>query len=89
MKKYLKWILCLLLFVSLCGCSGNFSKIDLQNAMELPENGIVEQRTFEQIRKENAIAVFQGMSNDLLYEWTVFGSDLTECRDINFQIELE
>ena len=89
MKKYLKWLLCLVLFVSLCGCSGNFAKIDLQNAIELPENGVIEQRTFEQIRKENAIAVFNGTSNEIFYEWTVFGSDLTECRDINFLIELE
>ena len=89
MKKYLKWLLCLVLFVGLCGCSGNFAKIDLQNAMELPENGVIEQRTFEQIRKENAIAVFNGTSNEIFYEWTVFGSDITECRDINFLIELE
>ncbi len=89
MKKYLKRVLWLLLIFVLCGCSGNFSKLDLQNAIELPEHGMVDQRTFEQIQKENAIAVFNGTSNGIFYEWTVFGSDLVNCRDINLGIEIE
>lgn len=89
MKNYWKRALLFLVLFVLCGCSGNFSKIDLQNAIELPENGIVEQRTFEQIQKENAIAVFNGTSNGISYEWTVFGSDLGECRDVNLKVDIE
>ena len=89
MKRYLKKAFFLLVMIILCGCSGNYSKIDLQNGIALPENGVVDQSTFEQIRKEDVIAVFSGTSNGIAYEWTVFGSDITECRDINFLIELE
>lgn len=89
MKRYLKKAFFLLVMIILCGCSGNYSKIDLQNGIALPENGVVDQSTFEQIRKEDVIAVFSGTSNGIAYEWTVFGSDLAECRDINLGVVIE
>ena len=88
MKKYIKMIFLLLTVFALCGCSGNFPQIDLQQAMELPEHGVIEQSIFEQIQKEDAVAIFQGSSNNIFYEWTIFGNDLTECRDINLEVEI-
>lgn len=88
MKKYIKMIFLLLTVFALCGCSGNFPQIDLQQAMELPEHGVIEQSIFEQIQKEDAVAIFHGSSNNIFYEWTIFGNDLTECRDINLEVEI-
>ena len=89
MKQLLKRVLCCFLLLMLFGCSGNFAQVDLKSAIAIPENGMVDSKVFQQIKAENAIAVFQGESNSYAYEWTVFASDLTECRDMNLQVEIE
>ena len=76
MKRLIPFFLAFLMLLSLCGCRGSFGSIDLQDAIEIPEDGIVKKSTIEQIKDKNAIAAFYGESNGCKYEWTIFGSDV-------------
>lgn len=88
MKRLLSLILALSLMLSLCACEGNFGDVDLQDSIEIPENGIIKESIINQIKNENAIGSFFGESNGLKYEWTIFGSDIKEAKEINLQVEL-
>ena len=87
----MKKVLCLVLAVCLllCGCQGNFGKVDLQGTIALGEDGIVSQKTIEQIRNDNAIAAFTGASNGFEYEWTIFGSDIQKAQQVNLLVTVE
>ncbi len=88
MKRIISTSLVLILLICLCGCNGNFSQVNLNEPIAIPENGTVERAVIEKIKNENAIAVFEGNSDGLKYEWTVFGSDITEAKDINLALSL-
>ena len=85
-------ILCLLLafvtLLSLCACQGNFGNLEIKDAMQIPENGVIEKHTIQQIKNENAIGVFTGQSGEISYEWTIFGSNITDAKEINLQVQL-
>ena len=81
--------MCIVLLFSLCACEGNFAQVDLQSDIEIPEDGIIEKSVLSQIKDENAIAAFTGKSGDFAYEWTVFGSDIDEAKDINLLADIE
>ena len=68
MKRLIPFFLAFLMLLSLCGCRGSFGSIDLQDAIEIPEDGIVKESTIEQIKEKNAIAAFYGESNGCKYE---------------------
>ena len=89
MKRIISLFLTLVLLLSFTACSGNFAQVDLKEPIALNEDGIVEKDVFEKIKNENAIATFTGESGELKYEWTVFGSDLKNTRDINLSVTLE
>lgn len=89
MKRITSLILALILLLSFTACSGNFAQVDLKEPIAIPENGIVEKSVFDKVKSENAIATFTGKSNDIEYEWTVFGSDLDKTRDVNLSLVLE
>jgi len=82
-------LLSLLLSLVLCLTACGIGAVTLQNRMPIPEDGIVSARLLSQIRDENAIAVFEGTSGGLAYEWTIFGSDLDLTKDINLRVELQ
>ena len=88
MKRIISLSLVFALIICLCGCSGNFSQVNLNEPIAIPENGVVEKAVIEKIKNENAIAVFEGISDGIKYEWTVFGSDITEAKDINLAVAL-
>ena len=88
MKKFICLILAVLLAASCTAC-GSFGKVDLQAPIAMEEDGIVKENVIAQMQKENAIGTFTGRSNDLDYEWTVFGSDISEPADVNFLVDLE
>ena len=52
-------------------------------------NGIISKDIFRQLQEENGVITFTGISNDVAYEWTVFGSDLEPCKDCNLAISVE
>ncbi len=81
-------ILSLLCVVSiLCSCSLQQEK-NYQGNMKLSDNGIVEQSVLSQIKDDNAVVTFSGESNGCKYEWTVFGDDIVNPKDINLAVEI-
>lgn len=88
MKRLLSLFLAFTILFSLCACQGNLGKVDLQDAIAIPEDGIISRQVLTQLRDANAIGVFNGNSNGFSYEWTVFGSDLSEVRDANLAVAL-
>ncbi len=89
MKKILSFIFILSLLLSITACSGNYAKVDLRKPIDIPQNGIIEKQLLDEIKAENAIATFTSKSNNLKYEWIIFGSDLEETKDINLSLSLE
>ena len=91
MRKRLRyiflWMLVLLCLVG-CGSIGGKARV-LQGRMEIPENGIVTEDIFRQLQEENGVITFTGVSSDIAYEWTVFGSDLENCKDCNLAVSIE
>lgn len=88
MKRIICLILALVLLMTTTACSGNFTQVNLNEPISISENGIVEKSVFDKIKNENAIAAFTGASNDIKYEWTVFGSDINETKDVNLSVVL-
>lgn len=52
----------------------------------IPESGIVSAREFEQIRGQNTIRIFYDVKE--AYEWTFFGSDISETKDADLRLSL-
>ena len=88
MKKKLSLFLAFTIMLSLCACQGNFGSVNLNEVIEIPENGIIKESIIKKIQTENAIGVFSGESNGLRYEWTIFGSDITEPKEINLAVSI-
>ena len=89
MKRLIPFFLAFGMLLSLCGCRGSFGSMDLQDAIEIPEDGIVKESTIEQIKEKNAIASFYGESNGCKYEWTIFGSDIQEPKEVNLLVDIQ
>lgn len=89
MKRIISLLLTLILLLSFTACSGNFAQVDLKEPIVLAEDGIIEKSVFDKMKNENAIATFTGESGHFKYEWTVFGSDLNETKDVNLSLVLE
>ncbi len=89
MKKMMTLLLTAVLMLSLCACGGNYGSVDLQDTLPIPEDGLVEDKVISQIKSENAIGVFAGTSGEFSYEWTIFGSDITEVREVNLLTTIE
>ena len=88
MKKILSLLLAFAIMMSLCACQGNFGSVNLNDSIEIPEDGMIEESIVAQIKSENAIGVFTGKSGDYSYEWTIFGSDIAEPKEINLHTQL-
>lgn len=88
MKRFLSILMCIVLLFSLCACESNFAQVDLQSDIAIPEDGIINKSVLNQIKDENAIATFTGKSNAFSYEWTIFGSDIEEAKDINLLADI-
>ena len=89
MKRIVSILLCAALLLSLCACGGSYGQVDLQDTLPIPEDGLVEDKVISQIKSENAIGVFAGTSGEFSYEWTIFGSDITEVREVNLLTTIE
>ncbi len=88
MRRFLSLLLAFTIMCSLCACGGNFGSVNLNDSIAIPENGIIKESIIRQIQSENAIGVFNGKFGDLVYEWTIFGSDITESKEINLGVQL-
>lgn len=78
----------LLLSILLTGCAGTYGQVNLQEPVAIPENGIISESIVKQLQKEHAIGTFRGESNGFSYEWTIFGSDISDANEINLRIEI-
>ena len=88
MKRLLSLITAFTILLSLCACQGNFGSVNLNETIEIPENGVVKESIIKRIQSENAIGVFTGESGGLRYEWTIFGSDITGPKEINLAVSI-
>ena len=88
MKRIFSLLLAFTILLSLCACQGNFGSVNLNDSIEIPENGVIEESIIKKILNENAIGVFTGRSGDLKYEWTIFGSDITQAQEINLGVQI-
>ncbi len=88
MKKIMSLLLAFTIILSLCACQGNFSSVDLKDAIAIPEDGMIQEDIIKQIKQDNAIGIFTGTSGELQYEWTIFGSDISDPKQINLQVAL-
>ncbi len=88
MKRLFSLLLAFIIMISMCACQGNFGSVNLKEAIAIPENGIIKESIIKQIQKENAISVFTGKSGELKYEWTIFGSDITQAQEINLSAQI-
>lgn len=89
MKRLISLLISILMSVFLTACGGTFAQVNLQDTIMIPENGIIEKKIVKAIQEENAIGSFQGESNGFTYEWTIFGSDISEAHDINLALEIQ
>ena len=88
MKKILSLLLAFTIMLSLCACEGNWGSVNLKEPVSIPENGVIKANVVKQVKQENAIGVFTGKSSDYKYEWTIFGSDITDPKEINLGVQL-
>ena len=88
MKRLLSLLLAFTIMLCLCACQGNFGAVNLNESVEIPENGIISESIIKQIQKENAIGVFAGKSEGIRYEWTIFGSDIAQAQEVNLGVVL-
>ncbi len=88
MKRLISLLISIMLLLSLTACGGTFAQVDLQDTMAIPESGMIEKKVIKAIQEENAIGSFEGECNGFTYEWTIFGSDISEARDINLALEI-
>lgn len=73
----------------LSACGGSYGQVDLQEPVTIPGDGVISESIIKQLQKESAIGVFQGQSGEFFYEWTIFGSDITEAAQINLKVDID
>ena len=88
MKRIISITLTVLLLLSLAGCGGSYGQVNLQEPVAIPEDGIISESIVRQLKAETAIGTFQGQSNGFAYEWTIFGSDITDANEINLNVDI-
>ena len=82
-------ILIFSLVFSFASCGDIYADIDLRKPVALSGEGVIEQEILEKAKSENAIVTFTGESAGLAYEWTIFGSEILEIKDVNLLVHLE
>lgn len=88
MKKTLSLLLAFIIIFSLCACEGNWESVNLKDPVAIPENGVIKESVIKQVKSENAIGIFTGTSGNYKYEWTIFGSDIAEPKEINLGVQI-
>lgn len=79
----------LYILIGLCGCNSlNKKPITLADKISIPVNGLIESSVFETLKQENKAVIFVGESNNIRYEWVIFGNDIKEAKKLNLGIEI-
>lgn len=87
-RSVILWMLALSMLL-LSACGGSYGQVDLQEPVTIPDDGVISESIIKQLQKESAIGVFQGQSGGFFYEWTIFGSDITEAAQINLKVDID
>lgn len=87
MKRSLSILAAVITVLSLCAC-GTTGR-SLNEPVDIPDDGMIGSAVFEGLKNDNGIGIFKGSSGNINYEWTVFGSDITECTDVNLAVVAE
>ncbi len=92
-RKLLVFFLCIFAAFYLIGCKNfevgvNELTASYSDVYAIPEDGIVAKEVFENLKDTKSIATFEGESNGIKYEWTVFGSDITDPKDLDLSISI-
>lgn len=87
MKKTISRLICLVMLLTLCGCT-YFQDVGFQGSMDIPEDGIISAELIGNLKDHGAVAVFAGESNGYHYEWTLFGSDISAVQPLNLKAEI-
>ena len=88
MKRLLSLLLAFIIMLSLCACQGNWESVNLKDPIGIGEDGTIKESIIKQVKSENAIGVFTGKSGNYKYEWTIFGSDIAEPKEINLDVQI-
>jgi len=89
MKQAVKKILLVLMLVCmLTGCQGNYETVELKETTPLKQEGVILAQEIQKLKDENGIGSYSGAYEGYKYEWTVFGSDVTEAVDLNLNLEI-
>ena len=89
MKKRIFCFFLALLLLGLSACQNLGKKpATLQSKMPIPDGGVIAASVLESLQEQNKVVTFYGESDGISYEWTVFGSDIKEIRDLNFGVEI-
>ena len=89
MKRLFSLLLAFTIMLSLCACQGNFGDVNLNDAVEIPEDGLIQESLLTQVKMENAIGIFTGEAGGYAYEWTIFGSDISQPKTINLALQID
>lgn len=90
MKKIVCLIIALICIVTgFYGCDLiNKTPITLADNISIPNDGIITSNIFAELKRENKAAVFSGISDNVHYEWIIFGNDIKEAKDLNLGLEI-
>lgn len=85
--KAISFALVLCLAISLCACSLTGART-YQGNMELPSDGVISENEIQQICSDQAVVTYSAESAGMLYEWTIFGDDIEQSKQVNLALEL-
>lgn len=85
-KKAMALFLALAFAMLLFGCSRGGT--ELNKDIEIPDDGIISSEILEDAKSKKSILTFIGESGGIEYEWTLFGSDITQIGEINLKAEI-
>ncbi|KAB3656136.1 hypothetical protein GAT18_24500 [Phocaeicola vulgatus] len=85
--KAISLALVLYLAVSLCACSLTGART-YQGNMELPSDGVISENEIQQISSAQAVVTYSAESGGMLYEWTIFGDDIAQSKQVNLALDI-
>ncbi len=89
MRRITKILVFLMLICVLTGCQGNYETPELQGAVPVLQEGVVSSQEVQQLKDENKIGNYYGEYEGYKYEWTIFGSDVSEAKDMDLSLEIQ
>jgi len=89
MKRIFALTMIIVLSLMLLACSGNYFDVDIEKPVPIPDDGIIKKTVFDDIRSSSAITIFVGRSGNLEYRWLVFGSQVSDTKDVDLSVELQ